>query len=142
MKTTYETIKIVPASKYEGYIWMSNEPEPEVVHTDTVHEAVELTEEENPFIIEAQLLDRSSQKSYSIRFADGKYVALCYDLKALDQLEGIEVTHHKYVANRMKNEEWLHFREYWHPEKDPNCEDMEVLQPKEFVFIGFNDKTE
>lgn len=142
MTTTYETIKIVPAGKYEGYIWMSNKPEPEVVHTDTVHEAVELTEGENPFIIEAQLLDRSAQKSYSIRFADGKYVSLCYDLKKLHEMEDVEVTHHKYVANRMGDENWIHFLEYWHPQPDPNCAKMKVLQPVEFVFTGFNDKTE
>lgn len=142
MTTTYEIIKIVPAGKYEGYIWMSNEPEPEVVHTDTVHEAVELTEGKNPFIIEAQLLDRSLQKSYSIRFADGKYVALCYDLKKLHDMGNVEVTHHKYVANRMGDEKWIHFREYWHSQPDPNCANMKVLQPVEFVFTGFNDKTE
>lgn len=135
-KTTI-AVSSIPSGNYDGYVWYSNATEPKVLLANVRFEGLELTVGENPFVIEAQLYAPSEHKSYSIKFADGKYIALCYDLDALQDLKDVEVTAHRYLPNRMKEVEYLHFKEYWHPVADPNCEGMDVLQPREFVFTGF-----
>ena len=136
-KKTTIAVSSIPSGNYDGYIWYSNATEPKVLLANVRFEGLGLTTGENPFVIEAQLYAQSENKSYSIKFADGKYIALCYDLKALKDLEGVDVTPHRFLPNRMKEVEYLHFKEYWHPVSDPNCNGIDVLQPREFVFTGF-----
>lgn len=135
-KTTI-AVSSIPSGNYDGYVWYSNATDPEVHFANVRFKGLELSFGEKPFVIEAQLYSPSEHKSYSIKFADGKYIALCYNLDALQDLKGVEVTAHSYLPNRMKEVEYLHFKEYWHPVADPNCVGMDVLQPREFVFTGF-----
>ena len=62
-----------------------------------------------------------------------KYVVKKDDFKSPNAIK-------EFLPNRIKGIEKLCFLEYWKPQKDNLCEDMEVLQPAELVFIGFNDK--
>lgn len=130
----------IPAGNYMGYIWMSNAKEPITYSLDNRFDGVSLEAGQNPFIIEAQLMD--GKVSYSIKFVDGHYVALCYDLEVLSQEKDVEVTVHQYLANRIPGVEKVCFKEYWRPVPDPNCCGMKVLQPREFVFCGFIYKEE
>lgn len=135
--TTHYNVTQIPGGSYEGYIWMSDATHPKIFQPSSPISDIELIPGGNPFIIEAQLINQEHTLSYSIKFVDGHYVAICYDLQALRQTDGVEVTHHQFIPNRIEEAEQLLFDEYWVPVADKKCEGMEVLQPREFVFVGF-----
>jgi CRISPR type III-associated protein (TIGR04423 family) len=118
---------------FQGYIWKSNETKPEIL--DNNDKRIELNIS-NPFIVEAQLYDSTTMKSYAIKFIDGKYKDKLYDIAELDNKDGIEFEINEFLSNNMGNR-LLCFRQYWAPLEDKLCEDMKVLNPAEFVFIGF-----
>ena len=123
----------IPSGTYEGYIWMSDASEPVIIDGE-IGEVV-LDPAANPFIIESQLVSRSKEESYSVKYVDGAYIARYHDLKPLPEEIGI-CEEKKYFGHRMSGRRLL-FRQYWRRVPDPLCEDMEVLQPKELVFAGF-----
>jgi CRISPR type III-associated protein (TIGR04423 family) len=125
------------SANYEGYLWWSDQAAPTVLKNGPVKE---LPNGNNPFIVEGQLFDKANNKSYSIRFVDGDYLIHCFDLNELEKLEYIEK---KYLPNRFPDSiKKLCFKEFWRPVEDKLCEGMEVLQPAETVFVGFNSKEE
>ena len=126
---------IDPSQKYEGYLWWSDAVTPKVYQNQQLPEWIE--EMANPFIIEGQLYDKSNNKSFSIRFVDGDHLINCFDLA---ELEGLDFIKKDYLPNRVEGVSKLCFREYWKPVHDDLCEGMEVLQPAENVFVGFNCK--
>lgn len=125
----------IEKSKYQGYIWYSNESKPAKVLNNEGFE-IEIADDENPFIIEGQLYD--GKVSISIKYVDGKYLYKEYDMV---KLNGLEMTEQMFYSHRMDGKQ-LKFKQYWRPEKDDKCCDMDVLQPAELVFVGFNDKEE
>jgi CRISPR type III-associated protein (TIGR04423 family) len=124
----------IPKDKnYEGYLWMSDAKEPQ---TDSFDKGLDITDASNPFIVEGQLYSREEQKSYSIKYVDGKHLVTEYDLKNIP--EGWEKSDEKsFIPNRIKVSKLL-FRQYWKPQKDDLCEGMETLVPAAYVFVGFN----
>lgn len=120
---------------FQGYIWMSDEPKPKIYPDDfdkdkgDVNELV-LDDTKNPFVIEGQLCD--GKKSYSIKFVDGEYKVVPYDITD-DDKENAK----SYYPNRMKKK--LLFHQRWEAKIDTLCADMPVLQPAGFVFVGFDD---
>lgn len=120
----------IEKSKYEGYLWYSDKNEPDIIDNNTEFE-LEITDTKNPFIIEGQLYD--GEKSISIKHVDGQYIVKEYDMSNLKTLEKEPKS---FKANRMKR--WLNFNQYWRAGNDSLCENMEVLQPAELVFIGFD----
>jgi len=132
------------SQNYDGYLWWSDQPTPQILNNEPIKE---LPIGNNPFIIEGQLFDSENNKSYSIRFVDGEYLINCFDLNELSELEYIKK---EYLPNRIDGVQKLCFREFWRPVKDKLCgskigeekekefEGMEVLQPAEVVFVGFN----
>lgn len=110
---------------------MSDQPKPEIFDKDNVKELV-LDNTKNPFVIEGQLCD--GKKSYSIKFVDGEYKVIPYDVTD-DDIKNAKL----YYPNRMKKK--LLFNQRWAARKDELCADMPVLQPAGFVFVGFDDKT-
>lgn len=124
----------IKPGNYEGYIWRSNAQKPEPIMGDFKEDL----SVKNPFIIEGQLYDKAKRLSYSIKFVDGAYIINEYKL---DDLKDTDYTEQVFYANRMDNRRLL-FYQYWKEETDDLCEGMKVLQPKEFVFVGFNDKEE
>lgn len=125
-----------PAS-YDGYLWWSNADKPLVYKNESL--PVWPEEGSNPFIIEGQLFDKQTRKSFSIRFIDGSYCIHCADLNEFKSIEYIEK---EYLPNRMEGISKLCFREYWRPEEDDLCEGMEVLKPAELIFVGFKNREE
>lgn len=119
----------IEKSKYQGYLWYSNEKEPKVL-TDEVFE-LEIPESTNPFIIEGQLYD--GKKSISIKYVDGKYIVNTYELDKLDRVIQDQV----FYSHRMGGKQ-LKFKQIWKEQPDELCEGMQVLQPVELVFVGFN----
>ena len=133
-------VESIPTGSYIGYVWYSDSEVPEVYEPANPLSALPLNQAGHRLVMEAQLITTEGTKSYSVKFADGRYVAICYDLNVLDELvkKGtIEVAEHTYLANRMPTVGSLRFNEYWHPVEDENCMGMKVLSPMEFVFVGF-----
>lgn len=121
----------IEKSKYQGYLWYSDKKEPQVLH-DEVFE-LEIADNTNPFVIEGQLFD--GQKSISIKYVDGKYIVNTYDLNTLDGVMQEQTFH----SHRMEGK-LLKFKQIWKNQSDELCEGMQVLQPAELIFVGFNDK--
>ena len=127
----------IEKSIYQGYIWYSDQTEPEVLNNKEFGK--EFSDKENPFIVEAQLFDTINKKSYSIKYVDGKYICTPYNLA---ELKGVEKEGLSFVAHRLKGVTRLYFNQYWREEADPRCDNMQVLQPKELVFVGFQEYKE
>lgn len=121
----------------EGYIWMSDQPNPKTFINEPVN--LVLDEGNNPFIIEGQLYVKN-KISYSIKYVDGKYFITKYDLSALPTVFESK----EYIPNRIKKENTeiskICFNQYWEPKKDVLCENMEMLVPSAYVFVGFKMK--
>lgn len=145
---------------YEGYLWMSDRSSPIVVNagqslgkieyeihpvlyvfgTDSQPDENKLNplKSENPFIIEGYLFDAKNNISISIKHVDGKYMVKALDLSTLPELCEEQV----FLSYRMEAIKKLIFKQVWREEKDEYCdwegnEKMQVLQPAEFVFVGF-----
>lgn len=116
---------------YEGYIWKSNENQPQVFN-GAEEVVITLDEQANPFVMEGQLFD--GKESVSIRYADGKFFVNRVKIDA----ENGEWSECSYFGNRgeLTNKK-LKFRQYWKAEIDEKCENMQVLQPAALVFVGF-----
>jgi CRISPR type III-associated protein (TIGR04423 family) len=130
-----ETIKIT--KEYQGYIWMSDSTSSEE-KTGILLKELDFSNIRNPFIIEGQLYDKANRKSYSIKFVDGKYLTKAFDVNKTDATDAVL---EKFIAN-FDGVNMLKFLRYWKPAADTLCEGMNVLQPKELVFIGFDNKKE
>jgi len=124
-------LKEIPENiKFDGYLWMSDKPNP-IILEDQVF-TLKVDETSNPFIVEGYLLDKVNKVSYSFRYLDGEYLINKYTLDA-----GTQFTELKFLANRIQEKEHLFFRQYWEAVPDECCEGMEVLKPKANVFVGF-----
>ncbi len=138
MKNKIDLQNIDLTINYEGYLWWSNKKKPDVLQENLL--ASLPAESDNPFIIEGNLYDEKNKLSCLIKFIDGKYFVYRFNLKELDKTEFIKK---EYLPNRFPKEiEKLCFREYWKPEKDEFCEDMDVLKPAMTVFVGFKKQEE
>ncbi|MDE6668211.1 MAG: TIGR04423 family type III CRISPR-associated protein [Muribaculaceae bacterium] len=134
MKT--EEINNIPEGLYEGYYWLSDADKPVVINGS--FDGLKLDPDDNPFVIEAQLFDRKNNKSFSVKYTDGRYYAYRYDLTATESNnKKEEVKVQKYCSNQMSDHPWLYFHQYWRAKSDELCEGMDVLQPAEIVFVGF-----
>jgi CRISPR type III-associated protein (TIGR04423 family) len=124
---TLSDIKI--DGSYVGYIWPSNSNKPELTDFDLS----KYSDDRNPFIVEGQLYSETGEKSYSIKYVDGKHIVTEYDLKLLPK----EYDFKKFIPNRIDGVSKILFRQYWMPRKDELCEGMEVPVPAAYVFAGF-----
>lgn len=117
--------------EYVGYYWWSDSQTPEVLSEPK--SAPELTKGER-FIIEAQLYCEKKDLSYSVKFVDDEYVIIETKLNDED-LKNYTV----FMPNRMPSSiKGLRFAQRWEEKEDENCMGMKVLQPAEFVFVGFD----
>lgn len=123
----------IDRSMYEGYIWYSDSAVPVVL--DKKEFELEIADCANPFVVEGQLFDCTDNLSYSIRYVDGRHICIKYDLDTLKGEKSIEI----FSSNRMEGR-GLKFITYWKDEPDPLCEGMSVLQPREVVFVGFENR--
>lgn len=141
MKKNNINLSEIPTSQeYEGYLWWSDRKKPEVYRKQNLQAWPD--ENANPFIIEGNLYDEANGKSYLIKFIDGLYRVYCYNLADL-RSDRIEFVDKSYLPARFPDDiRKLHFREYWIPETDEFCEEMDVLKPAMQAFVGFNKKEE
>lgn len=123
----------IEKSKYQGYLWYSDKNEPNVILDEEFE--LEISDDENPFVIEGQLFD--GKTSISIKYVDGKYIVRRYNLSELDGVVQDQV----FLSHRMDNRQ-LKFKLFWKEQSDELCSNMGVYQPAEFVFVGFKNKEE
>ena len=140
MNRTINIAEISEDQKYIGYLWLSNSKTPEEYHnpSDISKFLENIADDKNPFIIEGQLYSRDAKKSYSIKYVDGKHIVVEYDLSNFPEnwadLKKEDLK--KFVPNRLTASKIV-FLQYWEPQKDEFCQNMEVLQPAALVFLGF-----
>lgn len=136
-------IKAIPVGSYQGYTWKSDSPVPTIYNRkpteDNILEDIILNDEDNPFIIEAQMYDIDNNTSYNVKYVDGKYTAIKYSEIDADGNDTFSLV--SYLGNRMDGHNLL-FRRYWIEEDDEICEGMKVLQPSSLVFVGFKERKE
>ncbi len=125
---------VISKSQYEGYLWFSNEKKPLVLDKESFE--LEIPDDANPFVVEGFLFDGT--KSISIKYLDGKYYTYEYNINDFVGMMYSDVT---FFSHRMDGRK-LKFRQYMRSVEDELCEEMEVLQPAELVFVGFNNKEE
>lgn len=132
----------IPAGKFTGFLWKSDQKPYEVkVLNDEMTEPITLDASENPFVVEGQLYDDKSKKSYSIKYIDGLYWLIQYDVEKLDkEIMCKDRKEHKYIASFDNAPGRLCFREYWREQddEDKQCLGFKTLCPAEFVFVGFD----
>lgn len=124
-------MKKIEKSKYTGYIWKSDSKEPELFFDKEFE--LNLDDDVNPFVIEAWLTD--GNKSINIKFFDGQHHIYTFNLISLQNQFKSEDAIYLPSFKGVKN---MQFKQFWKPEVDEFCENMEVLKPSEFVFVGFN----
>ncbi len=118
---------------FQGYLWMSNKTSPKVLK-DKPHDFSKYADKKNPFVVEALLWDKENKVSYHITHS-GRYQVYRYKLKKLPK--EAELKKVKYLPHRLDGVNKCKFKQLWVAEKDPLCEDMEVLVMKALVFVGF-----
>lgn len=123
-------LKDIPNHVYEGYIWFSNQPEPTVLRNKKFDFE---NSSQNPFIIEGLLWAEKEQIAVHIIHSH-RYLIHKYDLKKLENSDNKNIS---YLAHKMDGVKKLKFKQIWQAEKDSLCGDMEVLEMKAQVFIGF-----
>lgn len=125
---------IIPQGQYSGYIWDSDKKQPLILN-QIIPDKLEFLASDNPFVIESQLYDVDKNISYSFKYIDGEYLFIKYEIK---NLAGLYVSK-PYIASFNNAPGLLLFRQYWREELDEQC-NMNVLRPKEFVFVGFKEE--
>ena len=122
--------------KFEGYIWMSDSENPKMFKRENLRTPLfeNTSDNNNPFIIEGQLFAEEAQKSYSIKYVDGKHLVVEYDLSKPLSI----FTDKPFIPNRLQGVDKIKFRQYWKAETDKYCVNMETLKPASYVFVGFD----
>jgi CRISPR type III-associated protein (TIGR04423 family) len=113
---------------YEGYLWYSNSSEPDIVSG-----MVPALSDNEKFVVEGFIYDKNKGVSYSIRHDGSEILIFKYFVNSEDFISNDVV---EYYGNRIEKK--LRFLQYWKAEPDCLCENMEVLQPAQLVFVGFN----
>lgn len=132
-----DNITDIPNKEYQGYIWLSDQKQPIVLNNGS-HDFSQL--DENQFVMEALLWNEEEKMSIMVRHT-GKYHI--QQIK-LDELPvGHQLVEKAYLPHRLGDEvKNVRFKQLWVPEKDPLCEDMEVLTMKALIFTGFHSTTQ
>lgn len=133
------SIKEIKPLTYEGYLWMSDQENPNVYE----NKLVTLPKEgDNPFVVEGHLFNKKEGLSYTIKYVDGQYIVLEYQVTEID-LKNPDNQIKTYLSNRMGDKK-LQFLRYWEDVFDEdNYKDakypygLPVLTQTKNVFVGF-----
>lgn len=125
-------------NKYDGYLWLSNSKFPIEFSGGQLPES--FGKVANPFVVEGELWDSENNRSYSIHQAGNMTVCQSFDVKDSDfGNDNGNVDDRVYASHRMEHK-GLRFLEYWEPSANDACLDMNTLEMKKRVFVGFKDK--
>ena len=88
----------IAKAKYEGYLWWSDSREPEVLDGSKDYEC-SFDASQNPFVIEGNLWDATTNESVYIRYVDGQYIVRRIVVSA-EELQGISENFSEEVKKR------------------------------------------
>ena len=129
-------MKTININMGEGYLWWSDQQQPQVFVKEAVN--VCLDETKNPFVVEGMLIDRETNMSYAIKYVDGQYFV--QEQKVAEQdFDNPDNELKTFFANRM-GDKWLTFLRFWEERPDENCMGMPVLMLTKNIFVGFKEK--
>lgn len=131
-------MKTINIKNCEGYLWWSDQQIPQVYQDEALD--ICLDETKNPFVVEGQLYDRECRQSYSIKYVDGQYLIIIYNVAERD-FANPDNEQKVFLSNRMGDRR-LKFLRYWEEKEDENCIGMPVLTFTKNVFVGFKEKEE
>jgi CRISPR type III-associated protein (TIGR04423 family) len=131
-------MKTINIKNCEGYLWWSDQQIPQVYQDEALD--ICLDETKNPFVVEGQLYDRECRQSYSIKYVDGQYLIIIYNVAERD-FANPDNEQKDFLSNRMGDRR-LKFLRYWEEKEDENCIGMPVLTFTKNVFVGFKEKEE
>lgn len=119
------------AGSYEGYYWLSDREEPVIVNGTNLP-VDNYPEGSIPFIIEAYVYDKTKRESYSVRYADGKYIVCKTENITDEEIKQAQM----YIGTRKLGT--LKFVQRW--EKSTvkyDGLDFMTQEPTDFCFVGF-----
>ena len=131
-------MKTINIKNCEGYLWWSDQQIPQVYQDEALD--ICLDETKNPFVVEGQLYDRECRQSYSIKYVDGQYLIIIYNVAERD-FANSDNEQKDFLSNRMGDRR-LKFLRYWEEKEDENCIGMPMLTFTKNVFVGFKEKEE
>jgi len=118
---------------FTGYYWLSDQQKP-VQLSDQIFD-IQLLEYQ-PYVVEGRLYSKENDLSIHIHFIDGKYDI--FQMNWREKPTEWETINSTYLAHDLDKVNEIKVTEVWIPANDPNCENMEVLQPAFLGFKGFN----
>jgi len=120
---------------FTGYYWLSDQQKP-IQLSEQVFD-IQLLEYQ-PYVVEGRLYSKEIDLSIHIHFIDGKYDIFQMNWREKPTEWG--TINSTYLAHDLDKVNEIKVTEVWIPANDPNCENMEVLQPAFLGFKGFNYK--
>lgn len=129
MDSNNNNLIIPPGSSVQGYYWFSDSKQPVIV--DGPFSGLNLLDYNNPFVIEAQLYNKSEQLSYSVKYVDGQYFV--HKTKVTEQV----INDAKSYISKWDDNERLLFTTTWLKKQDPLCCNMRVFVPANLIFVGY-----
>lgn len=118
---------------FTGYYWLSDQQKP-IQLSEQVFD-IQLLEYQ-PYVVEGRLYSKENDLSIHIHFIDGKYDI--FQMNWREKPPEWETINSTYLAHDLDKVNEIKVTEVWIPANDPNCENMEVLQPAFLGFKGFN----
>jgi CRISPR type III-associated protein (TIGR04423 family) len=118
---------------FTGYYWLSDQQKP-IQLSEQVFD-IQLLEYQ-PYVVEGRLYSKENDLSIHIHFIDGKYDI--FQMNWREKPPEWETINSTYLAHDLDKVNEIKATEVWIPANDPNCENMEVLQPAFLGFKGFN----
>jgi|LakMenE01Jun11ns_1017448.scaffolds.fasta_scaffold9352198_2 CRISPR type III-associated protein (TIGR04423 family) len=118
---------------FTGYYWLSDQQKP-VQLSEQIFD-IQLLEYQ-PYVVEGRLYSKENDLSIHIHFIDGKYDI--FQMNWREKPTEWETINSTYLAHDLDKVNEIKVTEVWIPANDPNCENMEVLQPAFLGFKGFN----
>ena len=118
---------------FTGYYWLSDQQKP-VQLSEQIFD-IQLLEYQ-PYVVEGRLYSKENDLSIHIHFIDGKYDI--FQMNWREKPTEWETINSTFLAHDLDKVNEIKVTEVWIPANDPNCENMEVLQPAFLGFKGFN----
>jgi CRISPR type III-associated protein (TIGR04423 family) len=118
---------------FTGYYWLSDQQKP-IQLSEQIFD-IQLLEYQ-PYVVEGRLYSKENDLSIHIHFIDGKYDI--FQMNWREKPTEWETINSTYLAHDLDKVNEIKVTEVWIPTNDPNCENMEVLQPAFLGFKGFN----
>jgi len=115
---------------YEGYYWLSNQDEPQLVSGPIPKDIFKNL----PFVIEANFLGENNS-SINIKNIDGKYMVHVVNLK---NLEDNNLTRQQFLSHHLVGVKMIKLVQYWEQgQPDEMLAGLTTLTPSWTAFAGF-----